>query len=349
MGNISRVFGRREMSRENSKAKEGVRRALVTFRIPLDVLAFMCAVAVVTFVPTSHAAFQGTNGKIAFVSNSDGNPEIWIMNADGSFPIQLTTTGCEAGPRWSPDGTKITFTSCRDTNQEIYVMNADGSGQNRLTNDAAQDRFSHWSADGTKIIFQSDRNNAPDAFDIYTINVDGTGLSLLIGTSRRDQSPAWAPDNSKIVFVDSTDCCDHRLKTMNTDGTSPAFLSPSLGSLNSTAPEWSPDSQTIAFSGVIPGLTNVQVYTIKADGTSAAETLLTPPASLTTNDDPAYSPDGTKISFHSNRDGNFEIYVMNADGSSPANLTNSPSSVETSPDWQPISQVPVELQEFVVE
>ena len=187
-------------------------------------LAFVLPVASIVSPPAANAAFPGVNGKIAFVSDRDGDLEIWVMNADGSFPNQLTTTGCEGSPRWSPDGTKITFTSCRDNNQEIYVMNADGSGQNRLTTNAAQDRASHWSADGTKIIFQSDRNNVLNQMDIYTINVDGTGLSLLIGTSRRDQDPAWAPDNSKIVFVDSTGCCDHRLKTMNTDGTSwPSF------------------------------------------------------------------------------------------------------------------------------
>ena len=58
---------------------------------------------------------------------------------------------------------------------------------------------------------------------------------------------------------------------------------------------------------------------------------------MTVNSAPSYSPDGTKISFQSNRDGDAEIYVMNANGSSPVNLTNSPLSLEASPDWQPLT------------
>ena len=257
------------------------------------------------------------------------------MNSDGSLPTQLTTTGCEFSPRWSPDGTKIAFTSCRDNNQEIYVMNANGMGQTRLTFNGARDSGPDWSADGTKIIFESERNNPFDQFDIYTINVNLTGVALLFGTSRKERSPVWAPNDTKIAFVDLTGCCDNRLKTMNTDSTSPAFVSPNLGSLNAVQPEWSPDSQTIAFGGFIPGQTNVQIYSIRADGASAAATKLTP-FTIVVNSDPAYSPDGTKIAFHSNRDGDTEIYVMNANGNNPANLTNSPLSGDTTPDWQPL-------------
>lgn len=49
---------------------------------------------------------------------------------------------------------------------------------------------------------------------------------------------------------------------------------------------------------------------------------------------PDWSPNGNKIAFHSDRDGNFEIYVMNTDGSELTNLTNNPAD-DRCPAWSP--------------
>src|SRR5215510_7943670 len=66
--------------------------------------------------------------RIAFISDRDGNAEIYVMNADGSNPIRLTKNPTSDWfPVWSPSGRRIAFVSSRDGNEEIYVMNADGS------------------------------------------------------------------------------------------------------------------------------------------------------------------------------------------------------------------------------
>ncbi|MCI0556023.1 MAG: hypothetical protein L0287_34200, partial [Anaerolineae bacterium] len=100
-------------------------------------LAFVLFLILITAAPAAHAAFPGTNGKITFQSDRDGNLEIYVMNADGSGQIRLTNNlSVDMQPAWSSDGRKITFLSDRDGNLEIYVMNADGSGQIRLTNNS---------------------------------------------------------------------------------------------------------------------------------------------------------------------------------------------------------------------
>jgi Tol biopolymer transport system component len=69
---------------------------------------------------------------------------VLVMNADGSGVTQLTHTGGDYLPVFSPDGTRIAFWSYRDGNAEIYVMNADGSGQVNLTNNPGGDVRPAW-------------------------------------------------------------------------------------------------------------------------------------------------------------------------------------------------------------
>lgn len=52
---------------------------------------------------------------------------------------------------------------------------------------------------------------------------------------------------------------------------------------------------------------------------------------------PVFSPSGRKVAFHTNRDGNFEVYKMRADGTRPGNLTNDPAG-DFTPDWQPLKK-----------
>ena len=85
-------------------------------------------------------------GRIAFVSDRDGNVEIYVMDADGSNLTNLTNNPAyDWLPVWSPDGSRIAFVSDRDGNWEIYVVDADGSNLTNLTNNPADDLLPAWS------------------------------------------------------------------------------------------------------------------------------------------------------------------------------------------------------------
>ena len=78
---------------------------------------------------------EAIQGKIAFVSDRDGNWEIYAIENDSGNVIRLTENPADDWhPSWSPDGSKIAFSSDRDGNAEIYIMNADGSNVFKLTN-----------------------------------------------------------------------------------------------------------------------------------------------------------------------------------------------------------------------
>src|SRR5262245_5831752 len=88
--------------------------------------------------------------KIVFVSNRDGNSEIYVMNADRSNEARLTThTGDDTTPAFTSDGSQIEF--IRETNgaSEVFIMNVDGSDQHALGDFTGL--YPAWSPDGTKL------------------------------------------------------------------------------------------------------------------------------------------------------------------------------------------------------
>lgn len=141
--------------------------------------------------------------KIAYVSDREGNYEIYIMGADGSNPTRITFTDeWESLPRWSPDGTKIAFHSNVEGNFDIFMINVDGSDLMRLTEHPAQDVSPIWSPDSNFIAFVSlrDDNRWQDCRDarecnseIYLVDISSGDLIKLTNNPSADVNPAWQP------------------------------------------------------------------------------------------------------------------------------------------------------------
>ena len=92
-----------------------------------------------------NASWSPDGSKIAFGSSRDDNfGEVYVMNADGSGVVRLTTEGGNGEPAWSPDGTKIVFATDRDGDLQIYAMDADGSNQVALTAPPGRNALPHW-------------------------------------------------------------------------------------------------------------------------------------------------------------------------------------------------------------
>jgi Tol biopolymer transport system component len=274
-------------------------------------------------------------GLIAFTSDHDGNDEIYVMNADGSNPINLSNhAATEFGPSWSPDGRKITFSSSRSGGHDIYVMEADGSSQSNLTNMPGSDLEPAWSPNGQKIAFDGwrDTNLEPGTAQIYVMNASGTNQVRLTHDHAYYRRPTWSPDGQKLLFWGGdANAQITQIFVMNADGTNMVQLTDDP--FNNQDCAWSPDGSRIVFSSTRDG--NYEVYVMNADGSN--------PKRLTNNSaydlNPAWSPDGLSIIFASTRDGNYELYAMNADGSNQTRLTNSPDR-EGTPAWQPFPNTP---------
>jgi Tol biopolymer transport system component len=90
-------------------------------------------------------AWSPKGTQIAFMSNRDGNWEIYIMNTDGSNQKRLTDNSAMDGlPAWSPDGTRIAFLRIRGDKSDVYVMDANGNNQVCIAPDIKHDMPLSW-------------------------------------------------------------------------------------------------------------------------------------------------------------------------------------------------------------
>ena len=135
--------------------------------------------------------------RIAFLSDRDRRPafDVYIMNADGSDVMRVTTTGTFWAPQFSPDGKHIAVQGDRD----IRVINLDDKAVKRLTFEPQNGMSPSWSPDGSRIVFASTRNGR---LEIFTMHADGSNQDILVsmpGSSVLD--PRWSPDGNRVAFV----------------------------------------------------------------------------------------------------------------------------------------------------
>ncbi len=116
--------------------------------------------------------YSPSGNKIAFMSTRSGSREIWVCDADGSHPVQLTTfQGPPTGtPHWSPDERTIAFDSRASGNSSIYLVSAEGGVPVRLTVDKSENVIPSWSADGRIIYFVSDRDGQEQVWKMPASN-----------------------------------------------------------------------------------------------------------------------------------------------------------------------------------
>ena len=196
---------------------------------------------------------QPTGFKIAYESYANGNSDIWVMNADGSSPVNLTDTPTEQEhyPQVSPDATKICFVSDvgegRDTVRSLYVMDMDGKNRKKIA-DHAREPF--WSPDGKLIGFLPQEFPKFDVIDFSTKGMKFYDLATGEITPHMNctnlwhlYNPSWASSGKWIVAtVHAGMGFDHAILLIAAHGTNIINLK-----IHGCRPCFSPDAKQVAW------------------------------------------------------------------------------------------------------
>jgi Tol biopolymer transport system component len=168
-------------------------------------------------------------------------------------------------------------------------------------------------------------------------------------THSRRLYPSWSPDGTRIVFV-AFRGYENAIGTANGDGTGRMELIGPLGEAETANtsylyrryPTWSPDGMQVAYSTSGPvavqddiGPNDIYISPIDRAEQGAVRNLTNHPAE---DFHPRWSPDGSRIAFASNRDGDFDIYTIRVDGTALRQLTDDPASDSHPGSWSPDGQ-----------
>jgi dipeptidyl aminopeptidase/acylaminoacyl peptidase len=291
----------------------------------LLVLAVLAVLAAAALAPSSAAAAE------LVAAGSDG---VWLLSDDGTIRTRISPRYV-ADVAWSPDGERIVV----DTRSGLAIGPVDGP----LTKLPGTDRLREpaWSPDGKTI---AATRSAADTgrTDIVLLPAEG-GTPVPVPTGGEDAGPAWSPDGSLLAFSHHTGSGDSPsdLVVARRDGSELRTVAK-----QGFSPSWSPDGTRIAYATVrdANGETcvnegtedqecspNGELYVVGADGTGDRRLTNTPAG----EGGPAWSPDGARIAFESDRRWKTsELFVMDADGSCVAQISLG-SGFLYSPAWRP--------------
>ncbi|MAS37076.1 MAG: hypothetical protein CL610_23960 [Anaerolineaceae bacterium] len=141
--------------------------------------------------------------QLAFVSDFDGDEDIWTITDDGENIIKLTENeAIDRDPTWSPDGTQIVYVSDMTSPglTRLFSMAADGQNPQQLSNLGGNTYHPRFSPDGRRLTFVNDSGGDGD---IYIADAQGQSSLLLTvdDNGAEDRSPAFTPDSNWVGFV----------------------------------------------------------------------------------------------------------------------------------------------------
>ena len=154
--------------------------------------------------------------QIAFNSNRDGNPELYVMNVDGTNLRRLTNhPAIDTSPTWSPLGHQIAFTSDRTGSPQIYVVGVDGVGLRRITFESYCDRPTWSPSPYNEIAYAS---LTGPGYDIKVVDLATNEVRQITFGQGTNESPSYSANGRHLAFSSTRGSGNKQIYVIGRDG-----------------------------------------------------------------------------------------------------------------------------------
>ncbi|MBA7712372.1 Tol-Pal system protein TolB [subsurface metagenome] len=258
--------------------------------------------------------------KIVFISNRDGNDELYMMDYDGHNQTRITfNKKQDYMPAWSADGKKIAYTSYRNNRAGLYILNP-FEGEITEVVSKGTNFAPTFSPDGKKLAFCSTLEEGNP--EIYVATSEGKKIKRLTFNKAIDTAPSWSPTSREIAFTSDRGGTP-QIYIMDAEGSNIRRIS--FGGSYHDAPAWSPAGGRIAYVSRVDQIFDIYALNLRT------EQVVKLTESNARNETPSWSPDGRHLVFSSNITGTIQLYTIDYDGSNLRRLTSKGES--KLPDW----------------
>jgi dipeptidyl aminopeptidase/acylaminoacyl peptidase len=257
------------------------------------------------------SSWSGDATQVAFITNISGRNNLWIMPSEGGWPVQLTVSNQrQVSPAWSPNGRWIAYASDHDGDEQwdIFLVSPTNGQVTNLTNTPEiAEQHPAWSPDSNFLVYTVKPKDS-SSYEIDVMEVLTKQVRHVTSNSPKELSnldPIWSKDGKSIVYTqENATGKDANIFIARVGDPAATNLTPHQGERHFAASDISPDGKTVLFtSDSQNGHKNVGLLEI----TTQKITWLT--SEKWEMKSGTFSPDGKRLTWTANIDGNADIFV----------------------------------------
>ena len=263
--------------------------------------------------------------KLLFVSDRDGNKEVFMSDYDGQNTSRVTSNkSINLSPQWSPEGTRVLYISYKRGTPSLYMLDLRSGRETPVSVREGINIAGRFSPDGRRVALTLSGRKSPE---LHILELGTFKDTQLTDNYAIDVSPTWSPEGKKLAFVSDIsgnphifmlDLASRNIKRLTYNG------------VYNSSPAFSPDGRHIAYSRADNG--RFHIWVMNSDGKD--------PLQLTFEGDnrsPSWSPDGRYIIYSSTSREKSMLRIMRSDGSGARTIKTGAGN-EKSPVWSPYLQ-----------